>query len=313
MLPGERSGGRTLAYGVESARMRTFKLILVALAMLVPGVGVTSYDPAVTLCTLDDSRIPESSGFAASSYHDDIAFTHNDSGDTARIFAIHLRTCAVLATITVAGVEAIDWEDIARGPGSHDGESLYIGDIGNNNRTRRTLVIYEIREPVVDPDIVGAQQTVTVIASHEYVYDDGPQDAEGLVIDPASGDIIVVGKTYHGVSGIYRLERVLPEPLPLVARTIARAPLVSTTAIGPQATGADIAPDGSRIVIRTYQEIFEWAIPDGDIASAFSTLGEPISHPLVPQGEAVTFTRDSAGLMTTTEGAGPVYLLTRSG
>ena len=101
-------------------------------------------------------------------------------------------------------------------------------------------------------------------------------------------------------------------PSPSLARTIARAPLVSTTAIGPQATGADIAPDGSRIVIRTYQEIFEWAIPGGDIASAFSTLGEPIPHPLVPQGEAVTFTRDSAGLMTTTEGAGPLYLIVRS-
>lgn len=288
-------------------------MLLAALGVLVPLVAPAAYEPAVELCTLDDPRITESSGLAVSSYSDDVAFTHNDSGDVARLFAIHIRTCEVLATITVSGAQAEDWEDIARGQASTgEGQALYIGDFGNNNRMRRTLIIYEIPEPVIDPSWSDASITATVTESYEYVYDDGPQDAEGLLVDPGSGDLIVIGKTFHGVSGIYRIERVLPQPAPLLARTIARAPLVSTIAIAPQATGADIAPDGSRLVIRTYQELFEYDIPDGDVAAAFSALPRRIEHPPTRQGESVTYTRDSDDLMTTTEFAGPLYLLQRS-
>src|SRR3712207_5658169 len=64
--------------------------------------------------TLDDSRIVESSGLARSTYRRGTLFTHNDSGDRARVFAVSPsgRTQAVL---TLGGVKPKDDEDIAAG------------------------------------------------------------------------------------------------------------------------------------------------------------------------------------------------------
>ena len=46
---------------------------------------------------------------------DDVFFAHNDSGDTARFFAVS-RTSVVMQTFNLDGATATDWEDIASGP-----------------------------------------------------------------------------------------------------------------------------------------------------------------------------------------------------
>ena len=55
---------------------------------------------------------------------------HNDSGDTARVFAID-RAGTTRAILSLPGVSAIDIEDIAIGPGPDEWRPyLYLGDIG---------------------------------------------------------------------------------------------------------------------------------------------------------------------------------------
>ena len=89
---------------------------------------------AIVAFVFADPRITESSGLATSSTGE-LVYTHNDSGDEGRFFAVgpdgRTRTAYV-----VPGVEPRDWEDMARGPDEQGRSSLWLGDIGDNNAVR---------------------------------------------------------------------------------------------------------------------------------------------------------------------------------
>jgi hypothetical protein len=93
---------------------------------------------------LANPRITESSGVVASRQHSGVFWTHNDGGGTKRqvLYGID-REGKSLADFNVAGVEIVDWEDIALDGAGH----LYIGDIGNNYADREEIAVYEIDEP----------------------------------------------------------------------------------------------------------------------------------------------------------------------
>ena len=60
----------------------------VALMCAVPAAALAAAVSSTLLFNFADSRITESSGLGTSSYGDGIVYTHNDSGDTARFFAV---------------------------------------------------------------------------------------------------------------------------------------------------------------------------------------------------------------------------------
>ena len=63
---------------------------------------------ALVAFTFQDPRITESSGLAASS-RSGIVFTHNDSGDSARFFAVD-DAGRTRTTYALPDVQARDWE-----------------------------------------------------------------------------------------------------------------------------------------------------------------------------------------------------------
>lgn len=65
--------------------------------------------------------------------------THNDSGNTAQLFELDTTTLQITRTITISNAVNIDWEDIAQ-----DDTYIYVGEIGNNNGSRRDLAVYRI-------------------------------------------------------------------------------------------------------------------------------------------------------------------------
>jgi len=75
--------------------------------------------------TLQDPALVEVSGIAASTRYPSTLWAHNDSGDTARLFAI-TDAGADRVTFTLSGATANDWEDIALGPGLYYVAPLYI-------------------------------------------------------------------------------------------------------------------------------------------------------------------------------------------
>ena len=89
---------------------------------------------------ISDPRIAESSGLARSNRRKGVYWTHNDSGDSARIFAVRLDG-KVLEERRIEGATNVDWEEIAV-----DGDTIWINDAGNNANRRRDLALYSVPE-----------------------------------------------------------------------------------------------------------------------------------------------------------------------
>lgn len=292
--------------------MRRWGTGLLALAVLTigfaPPARAAGYGPAAVAFSFADTRINESSGAALASLTPGVLFTHNDSGDAARFFAVG-PTGQTLATYTVAGAGAVDWEDMARGPASSGaGSSLYFADIGNNLRDRSVLDVYEVAEPMV---VAGQDQTLPLVAVRHLSYDDIPRDAEALFVHPVTREIIVVAKEFHGLSNVYvargtTLVRVASVVLPALMTPGLAA--VQGPLSGTQVTGVAINDDATRVVLRTYLEAFEW-VAQPSLEATFAAAPTRITLPKTTQGEAITYAANGELLITTEGVHGVVHTL----
>ncbi|WP_344159929.1 hypothetical protein [Nocardiopsis rhodophaea] len=246
---------------------------------------------------IDDPRIRESSGLAASRRHEGVFWTHNDSGDYGpEIYAVD-EDGRVLATVTLTGdgVEARDWEAIAIGEDDDGTPAIYVGDIGDNfNGGWPNVRVYRIPEPARLTDQAIAATTFT------FTYEDGGRDAEGMMIDPRDNRLYVISKEIGG--GVYAAPDALdPEGGNTLTR-IDSAPLYPTDAA--------FAPDGSQYAIRTYWGATIYDATDG----VDGRIVDRISLPKTEQGESLTYLPDGSGLLAGSEGASsPVWYVPLAG
>lgn len=70
-------------------------------------------------------------------FHNGRLWTHNDSGGKPILFALDTTTFQVVQKVTLSNVKNKDWEDVCT-----DGESVFVGDFGNNKGNRKDLRIY---------------------------------------------------------------------------------------------------------------------------------------------------------------------------
>jgi hypothetical protein len=261
--------------------------------------------------TLTSSATTELSGIAASRANPGVWWVHNDSGDSARVFAIS-DTGSVLATVELDGAPAPDWEDIAVGP-SDDGvagsATVYVGDIGDNGRSRSSIAVYRFAEPEVDATTPDA--TIDVPADRlTLTYPDGPHDAEALLVDPGTGDLVIVTKdwTLRGHSNVYRAPAGLAAGSSTVLELVAELELP----VGTLVTAADVSPDASVVALRSYGGIALYPRPAGQpVWAAFDETPCDGPRPMELQGEAIAFSADGASYATIAEGASPTLHLTR--
>jgi len=250
------------------------------------------YDEPRRLCDLADKRISESSGLAASHRTPDVFWTHNDSGDGPKLYAFNAAGRS-LATVTVRGAGASDWEDMASF--ALGGRSfLLIGDMGDNARRRKTCKLYIVPEPKVPAGASGAALTAQAAVAIEFQYEDGPHDCESVAVDTRDRRIYLASKT--GIAKVYELP--LPDKSPngvLVAKAIA--------AVGvPFAVAMDISPDGSRAVILTYGPAYEFTRgADETWQQAFARPPRRLTMPPRAQGESICYGTDGKTLYLTSE------------
>jgi hypothetical protein len=246
-------------------------------------------------------EITEASGIAASRKHANVLWVHNDSGDKARIFALD-HAGATLATFTLAGTDADDWEDIAVGPGPKQGESyVCVGDIGDNGAARKSIQVYRVAEP----DTIGQGGTLKGVDKLKLHYPDMPHNAETLLVDPRQGDVYVVVKAKSGQSNVFRAaapwqggdERTLTQVATL---QFGAKPLPSLL---PTTTGGDISAAGDLVAIRTYDAAYVWQRgPEQTLAEALAGKPCPLPLPGQLQGESLGFAADGQGYWTLAEG-----------
>lgn len=231
--------------------------------------------------TIEDPRITESSGLAASRTHKGIYWTHNDSAHSPKVYAVDSRTGRTVAAITFQGVELRDVEAISIGP---DG-NVYVGDIGDNlNGTWPEVWIYRFPEPKKLRDMTVTPTRFTV------QYADGPRDAESMMVHPKTGRVWIVSKSDNGKGGLYAG----PEKLSANGVNTFRR----TQKIGLWATDAAFSPDGTRLMVRGYFNgtMYRWK---NDKATP---VGSSVPVPIMRQGESVTFTPDGRAMMFGSEG-----------
>jgi hypothetical protein len=258
---------------------------------------------ASTPGSVASASVVELSGISASRRNADVWWVHNDSGDSARVFAVG-NDGRDLGTYSLSAASAFDWEDIAVGPGPAVGTHyIYAADIGDNARARASVTVYRVAEPAVDAAApTPPPQSLTGVAALTLTYPDAPHDAEALLVDPSTGDLFIVTKEGSGTSQVFRA------PANLAAGSSTAMTQVATVALGAGqlVTAADVTPDGDVVGLRTYGAVTLFkrtaGTPLGQAFSGVKCAGKTTSE---AQGEAIGFTHNGRGYVTASEGAHP--------
>ncbi|WP_051222319.1 hypothetical protein [Conexibacter woesei] len=241
----------------------------------------------------DDPAATELSGLVVSASQPGVLWTHNDSGDRARIFALRASDGHVLASLDVPGAQAVDWEDIAVGPGG----DLLLGDIGDNDAKRPDVVVYRIPEPRLasHPTATAPAQALTL------TYPDGAHNAETLIADRRTGELIIVTKTLSGHSAIYSAN------VSGGARQVLKLRGHINFGLAGLTTAGDISADGTTVAIRTYSDLSIWHRRAGTSIAATLTDGTRCTTTLAAegQGESLALTTHGTSFYTIPEGPSP--------
>jgi hypothetical protein len=247
--------------------------------------------PGKKVCTLEDERLVELSGMVATA---DGYIVVNDSSDFAsreRVFLLG-KKCNVRDAVSYTGNGPRDAEDLAL---TRDGKTLWIGDIGDNSANRSTVALWRMpADGEEQPELFRVR------------YPDGARDAEALLIGADGVPIII---TKGAKAELYKPGSALRKGQTTDLRKVGEVTLPRTGTSNPlglvgrvPVTGAAVAPDGSRVVLRTYADAFEWDINGGDIVAEL-TGGQPRITPLPdePWGEAITYSPDGSSFLTVSE------------
>lgn len=281
---------------------------------------------AETIGPIPARALVEASGLAASRRHEGVVWVHNDSGTTPLIAVGP--DGAELGTSSVPGLDGFDIEDMALIDGV-----IYLADIGDNDERRAGVQVYRFDEPTPGEDVTGPVERI------ELRYPDRARDAEAFLVDPLTGDLVIVEKSFRfGGTGLLsptaaavfaasppfdggpvELRQIGTVALDALAELAVSAPqadaLAAQLGLGGVATGADIRADGAVIALRTYATVWLFSRGRGEsIGDALASA--PCEAPSRPeeQGEAITFLADgSNGFVTVSEGSNPDLNVTRSG
>jgi hypothetical protein len=137
-------------------------------------------------------------------------------------------------------------------------------------------------------------------------YPDGPRDCEAVAVDVAHNEVLLLSKRRVPAqlfSVPLRLEPGTPQPV--TARQIARVdnlpqPTAEEIATHPRAgryfgepTALALRPDGAELAVLTYRDVYVYArAPDESWPEVFARKPVALGIPPLPQGEALTYSRD---------------------
>jgi hypothetical protein len=252
--------------------------------------AATSADPTPTapkkLFSIKDDRIKESSGLAKSHKHDNLYWTANDSGDTARVFGIDTTGKVKVELGFNAQVHDVEAVGVDRNG------TIYVADIGDNKLNRDMIEIYTITEPdsLRDSDNVKYHRL-------DFTYPDGPHDAETLLVEPGTNQLYIVTKTTKGTGAIYAAP---PAPARQGTNELSKLAPAPSGVI----TDGTFLPDGQRVVLRTYLDVA--TVAWGDTPNAIARAAVPFG-----QGETVAVGPTDNTVLVGNEGSNSAVYLVR--
>jgi len=219
------------------------------------------------------TQLQEASGVVASRQFPGRLYHINDSG-SAGLFYITGMAGENTQPVEIAGFKPEDTEGMSLGacPGSRT-SCLYIGDIGDNDKTRRSIEVVAVEEMRNFPKTVQPKRRLS------FTYPDGPHDAESMAVRP-DGAILILTK-----------ER----PAKLFQGQPNQPTLRSITTLDPGGLPTDMAlsDDGTRLLVLTYTDAMEYS-------SDFKEQRK-IRLSFLQQQESVTYLPGSRSFIYTTE------------
>jgi hypothetical protein len=266
-----------------------------------PSTTTTWSRPACPDPTLDrttavrvaDPSLDEISGVAVSAHDPGTVWVIEDSGNPSTVTALS-PAGVTLSALSLAATNT-DWEDLAILHGE-DGGTIFVGDIGDNDEVRPEVTVLRLSEP--DPHAPSA----TVEPESLTLRLPQPANAEALVVDPLTDDIVIVTKALDGTAAV------------LVATGAASAPDGSVHEMADQGQldlgllsavlAGDVAPDGSSVALRTPSRVVWWprdptrSIADTILGSdpcALPSLVDPLGEALALSGRDYVLIGEGSG------------------
>lgn len=256
---------------------------------------------------VNDASLAELSGLAVSRANPNVLWTHEDHLGEPAVFAVDILG-HVLGKVTLVGVENADWEDVDVGP-CGDLDCIYVGETGDNDKDRTSHAIYRFPEPEVELE----ERLELEVEPEVFAYDwpDENHDVEAVAIT-REGVPVLFTKHYEGaVSKVYTFP-VMREGM---VTTLEQIGVVSTGLTEDEggsaaATGADLWPDDSRVVLRTYGHLWEFLLPGTTIRSISGATRTALPIGDEVHGESVAYDPHRGGVWHVAEAVNaPVFYL----
>ncbi|MEU4567723.1 hypothetical protein [Micromonospora sp. NPDC023956] len=285
----------TVAFGLLTV---TVGIAGAAVAAPAPSAPDTAPAAGKKRCAVTDEKLRELSGLVVTKNGYIVVNDSTEIDSHKRVFYLNA-TCEVTKGVRYSGQGPLDPEDLALSP---DGKTLWIADIGDNvtsTKRRERVALWSMPAS-------GSEEPEL----HRVAYPERkPHDAEALLIGD-DGKPLIITKTLSGKAEIFTPTAALrtnnAEPVPMQKVGEVALPRTTTANVlqGPgriAITGAARSPDGSRVVLRTYADAFEYDVAGGDLVAAL-TKGEPRVTPLAdPFGEAISYTPDGKLFVTVSD------------
>lgn len=255
---------------------------------------------------IGSEKLKEISGMDFSRKHKNVFWTHNDSGDTATLFALGVdgKKRAEFEIQSEVG----DWEDISLAPClDSEKDCLYIADTGNKKGKRDQLQIIVIEEPdTLEAKTLTPQKILTFQSQGEnfesLAFDEGRKqfyllNKVGRRFDPLDGKkgriklfVLKVGESKLSQLALFDFSQ--------VAGLDHQDSLV---------TAADFDPSRDLLLIGTYGKAYEVKVSDFD---TFSSSAIVHALPALEKAEAMAY--NGKDIFVTSEGKNPpLYRLKR--
>lgn len=277
----------------------SYRVLWVALVIsLFPGCSKESSESENPVAfPLATGVLEEASGIADSRLNAGMLWVQEDSGNPPELSLLSHQG-AFVKSIPVKAAVNTDWEDIALAGGPDPVLSyLYIADIGDNDQKRENINILRAPE-------VAATATEINVETFPVKYEDGPHDAEAIIVEPGSLDIYIITKR-DARSGVYVVRYPYTTATFNVAVKAAELPysgVVSTA----------IQSDGGAVAVKDYLSIRLYnRLPGEKISAVLSKPFTSLPYQVEQQGEAICFTNDGKYYFTLSEKTGGTVSLMR--
>jgi len=237
----------------------------------------------------------ELSGLVCGRKNDQLVYMIEDKGNENEVYVFD-QMGTFKTKLILEGEINIDWEDLAIGSGPVAGETyIYIADMGDNDGNRSGVRVIRF----VEPNLANNASNTVSITEYDVInfqYPNGPRDAETLMIDPNSKDLIILTKRDE-LTRVYRLK--FP-----YASGMNKAEFIGLLPFKKLVAG-DISADGQRIAVKNKNTIYYWETVENDVLKTlFHASPKTIAYTIEPQGESLGFSFDGKSYFTISETKG---------